>query len=398
MARRRWSFRMEAVDHRRLRVLEDLYRGWLTPPGRALLWGTVASITFLMGGLSSTLAYIAAFFVSGAVAAVLSGLGPRPSVVASRRLPPPASCGEVWSYEVTITNTSSRPLHNLLVEERNLSAALRPVVEAPVVPLLEPGASASVRLQLFCRLRGIHQLEKLQISRTEPSGLIKRGTVLSIVDRVIIYPRFDAIEHLDVPVGKTHQPGGIPMSKQGDSAELHGLRPWREGDRLRDVHWPSYARMGHLVVREFQEEYFARVALVVDVAAARMEEETRVEQAISRGAAITDALARQDFLIDIFAAGEQVHRIQAGPAVDAMEHVLELLAGLEPGSSLDPAALEALLLPELSRLSAVYFVMASWDVPRRALVQTVRELGATVRVHCVIPGLDLGLGEDEQVS
>ena len=28
---------------------------------------------------------------------------------------------------------------------------------------------------------------------------------------------------------------------------------------------------------------------------------------------------------------------------------------------------------------------------------TVR-LGATVRVHCVIPGLDLGLGEDEQVG
>jgi hypothetical protein len=142
----------------------------------------------------------------------------------------------------------------------------------------------------------------------------------------------------------------------------------------------------------------ARVALVVDVAAARIEEEARVEQAISLGAAITDALARQDFLIDIFAAGEQVHRIQAGPAVDAMEHVLELLAGLEPGASLDPAALEALLVPELSRLSAVYFVMASWDGPRRALVQTVRELGATVRVHCVIPGLDLGLGEDEQVS
>ena len=37
-----------------------------------------------------------------------------------------------------------------------------------------------------------------------------------------------------------------------------------EGDPLRKIHWRSWARRGKPVVKEYQEEYFSRIALVLD--------------------------------------------------------------------------------------------------------------------------------------
>ncbi len=377
---------MEAIDHGFLRWLDDRYRGRLTPPGRAVAWGGVAATTMLMGGLSTNLAYTFALYAAVAGGAWASGLRPDVQVAARRRLPPPASAGEVWAYDVTVTNLSTRPLANVLVEERALPAELRPVEEPPVIALLEPGAEATVRLKLLCRRRGVYALGALQVSTAAPSGLFKSGVRLAVVDRVMVYPAFKRLEHADVPVGRTHQPGGVPLASQvGESTELHGLRPWREGDRMRDVNWATYARTGHLVVREYQEEYFARLALVVDIAAPLARDQEEVERAISIGAAITDALARQEYLIDIFAAGDAVHRFSAGRAVDAMDHVLELLAALDSGATLDTRSVLAALEPETPRLSGVFFVFTGWDEQRAALVRAVRELGVTVRVVCTNP-------------
>lgn len=384
--RRRWSFRMEAIDHGSLRWLDDRYRGRLAPAGRAVLLGCVAATTMLLGGLSASLAYTFALFAALLGAAWVSSLGTEVPVAARRRLPPPASAGEVWAYDVTVTNLSTRPLVNLLVEERGLPAELRPVEEPPVIALLEPGAEATVRLRLLCRQRGVYALGALQVSTTAPSGLLKAGAHLAVVDRVMVYPAFKPLEHADVPVGRTHQPGGVPLaSKVGESTELHGLRPWRDGDRMRDVNWATYARTGHLVVREYQEEYFARLALVVDIAAPLVRDQAEVERAISIGAAITDALARQEYLVDIFAAGDAVHRFSAGRAVEAMDHVLELLAALDWGATLDTGALLAALEPETPRLSGVFFVFTGWDERRAALVRAVRGLGVAVRVVCTNP-------------
>ena len=377
---------MEAIDHGSLRRLDDHYRGRLTPPGRAVLWGGVGATTMLIGGLSTNLAYTFALYAAVLAGAWASALGSPIRVAARRRLPPPASAGEIWAYDVTVVNLSAITLTNLLVEERALPAELRPVEEPPVIARLDPGAEATVRLKLRCRRRGVYALGALQVTSAAPSGLLKTGIRLAVVDRVTVCPAFKPLEHADIPVGRTHQPGGIPLASQvGESTELHGLRPWREGDRMRDVNWSTYARTGNLVVREYQEEYFARLALVVDIAAPRAHDEAEVERAISLGAAITDALARQDFLIDIFAAGNAVHRFSAGRASDAMDHVHELLAALDSGSELDTGELLLALEPETPRLSGVFFVLTNWDARRAMLVRAVKELGVTVRVICTNP-------------
>jgi uncharacterized repeat protein (TIGR01451 family) len=399
MARRSWSFLMPPLEHGFIRRLDDGYRGGLTPMGRAVFWGLIAASVLRLGSLSEGLYVVLAAVGAMIIGGFVVGVPFRPRVSVVRRLPPPPSAGETWSYEVTVTNTGTAPCRDLHLTERGLPAALRPVGEPEPIPVLAPGESARVRLTLDCRKRGTYTLRALQAASSFPAGLVKLGWRDTAADRVLVYPAFFRLEHFEVPVGAVHQPGGIPVaSRVGESMELSGLREWRQGDRPRDVHWAAYARTGRLVVREYQEEHFARLALVLDVEAARREDEPHFERGLSLAAAIADALARQEYIIDIFAAGDDVHHFQAGRSIAHFDNILELLAALEPGSRLDVEALSSAILPLARQLSAVIFVMTGWDDERRGIVEAMRGLSVAVRVVCARPGVVLsGLAPEESV-
>jgi uncharacterized protein (DUF58 family) len=221
----------------------------------------------------------------------------------------------------------------------------------------------------------------LQAASAFPSALVKWGRASTAAERLLVYPRLTHLEGFEVPASRNHQPGGIAIASQvGDSTEFFGTRDYQEGDRLRDVHWASTARLGKLVVKEFQEEYFVRLALVLDVEAKNAKAEARFEQGLSIAAGIADVLAKKDYIIDIFAAGKDVHRFQAGRALAHVENILELLACLEAGDGLDVGALEAELLPEAGKLSAVILVLMDWEPRRAALVARLQAHGVAVRV------------------
>ncbi|MGC4117426.1 MAG: DUF58 domain-containing protein [Myxococcales bacterium] len=400
MAARRWSFWASPMEHRGLRLLDDWHRGFLAPMGRVLFWAAAASGFVLLAGFVPLQLYLFGFCIAGLVAGFVAGLAYRPKVTLARRLPPPASAGETMRYAVTVTNTGRRVAREIAVEERALPADLRPVGEAPVVERLAPGESAQVTLELACLRRGAYELKRLQAASCFPSGLVKIPRKVRKNERVLVYPRYTRLEKFDVPHGRNYQPGGLPIaSKVGESCEFFGTREWREGDLPKDIHWASSARTGKLIVREFQEEYFVRLAMVLDVEARTRRDEDLFEKCLSIGAAVADVLARQEYIVDIFAAGPQVYRFQAGRALAHFENILEILACLDPGDRLDMQALEAALLPEAPRLSAVVLVMMDWDEARANLVRQLKQHGVAVRVIGVKPEKrPTGLEPDELVE
>lgn len=396
MARKRWSFWMTPLEHGFIRGLDDRYRTLLTPAGRAVFWAATASSMMLLGGLVLPLVAVFAACVSALLCAVLLGLFFRPRVELARILPPPASAGDTYTYRITLENKGKRAARHVVVEERGLPAELRPIGEAPMVPVLRPGERCEVEVRLACLSRGAYELPGLQAASTFPSGLVKVPRRHPRAQRLLVYPRFTPLASFEVPHGRHYQPGGIAIASQvGESTEFLGTRDWRHGDRVRDVHWPSFARTGRLIVKEFQEEYFVRLALVVDIEARDAKGEARLEQGLSLAAGIADALARREYVIDLFAAGPEIHRFQAGRALAHFDHILELLACVEAGDSLNVAALEQLLLPEAARLSAVILVLLDWDDARAALVARLKSHGLAVRVACLHPKRRPELPPDE---
>ncbi len=157
-----------------------------------------------------------------------------------------------------------------------------------------------------------------RVGRTDPLGLLSTRRTARQPDRIVLaYPRFFTLDRLPLPVGRRYQPGGIPLaSSLGDSIEFVGTREYREGDPLRRIHWRSWARRGSPVVKEYQEEYFSRVALVLDTflpRRARPADRRRFEAGISVLASIADHFSRSEEVVDIFAAGSGHLRGERGP-------------------------------------------------------------------------------------
>jgi len=377
---------MPPEEHRFIRRLMDEYNGLFTPVGRMMLWTALAAGIMLGGGIVPPLVLFFAFCASALIVSVLMGWPFRPRVKLSRRLPPPVSAGEKLTYRVMVENVGKRPLRQVVVEERGLPPDLKALGEPPVLEVLNPGERAEVTLQLQCALRGAYELGTLQAASLFPSALVKVPRRLRTKDRLLVYPRFSALEGFEVPHGRNYQPGGIAVASQvGESSEFFGTRDFRDGDRTRDIHWPSFARTGRLIVKEFQEEYFVRLAMVLDIESRSAKEDKYFEKSLSLAASLADVLARKEYIIDLFAAGPEIFHFQAGRALAHFEHILEILACLDPGNRLNLSALEATLLPEAAQLSAVIFVVMDWEPGRAELVRKLREHGVAVRVISVRP-------------
>jgi uncharacterized protein (DUF58 family) len=139
--------------------------------------------------------------------------------------------------------------------------------------------------------------------------------------------------------------------------------------------------------------------MVLDVESRSAKEDALFEKSLSLAAGIADVLARKEYIIDLFAAGPEIFHFQAGRALAHLEHILEILACLEPGNRLNLDALEAALIPEASQLSAVIFVVMDWEPGRAALVEKLKAHGVAVRVISVRSDRrPTGLGPDELVE
>lgn len=379
--RRRWSFWMPPLEHPPILALDDLYRGRFTDGGRVLLWGGFATGLALLAIVSTPLIIAFGFCASAILIAAIAGSLCRPRLHMSRRIVAYPTAGSEFHYRVDVENVGSRVASQIAVEERGLPPELRPIGPPPIVAELAPGERLSVTLRLSCLRRGAYDLNYLQGATMLPTGLIKSGKKLRQRDRLIVLPRVTDVQNFELPHGSNYQPGGIAVASHvGESPEFLGTRDWRHGDRVRDIHWPSSARAGRLIAREFREEYFVRLAVVLDVEARTAKGEAQLDRAISLTAGIIEALSRLDYVVDIFAAGAEVYRFQAGRALSSLENILEVLSCLESCRRMDTSALEEVLLPETPNLSAVVLVMMEWDDDRAQIVKRLKSRGLAVRI------------------
>ena len=325
-------------------------------------------------------------------AAFLMGAFARPRVTVSGGLPEKASAGQPVACDISLRNASRRRVHDLSAAFFGLPRALKATVPAAVIEALEPGQAGNVTLEVLPLRRGLHQLPRLRPFSTFPFGVLRTGGKPLRSKPLLVLPNFHPLAEIHVPVNSRYQPGGIALtSNVGESPEYIGNREYRPGDPWRHIDFRSWGRIGRPVVREYQEEYYYRIALVLDTYVPGRRRTPRegfpgLEAAVSLSAAIADALAKGEYIIDIFAAGPELYVFRAGRHIAQFENVLEILACVDacrtnPFDVVTPAVGE-----ELASVSTVICVFLDWDATRRDLVRTAIEAGCQAKVLIVREG------------
>ena len=251
------------------------------------------------------------------------------------------------------------------------------------LPDLPPGGSVSAVLRLTPARRGVLRLSALAACRPDPLGLTVSRSLRPAAGSVTVLPRRYPVPRLALPGGRRYQQGGVALSScVGESPEFVSLRDYRPGDPPRRIHWKSAARTGRLIVKEYQEEYFVRHALVLDTFA---RPGAVFEGAVSAAASFAASVLTQESLLDLLFVEEEAYCVTAGRSLAGEERMLEVLAGVGPCPGRPFSVLSEAVLGRRAALSAALCVLQAWDEPRRALVRGLRAVGLPVAAMVVVP-------------
>ena len=369
-------------------ALVRAYQDQLTARGRYLLW--TASVLGL-AGMDTRRSQVYVLFAATAALFVLAALyeaarPPRARLEAA--LPSRATAGTVLPFRVRVV--AERPYHRLrLLLPRPVDGR---VAFTPREAFLAvgPGAPADVEVTLHASRRGRYELGAPSLRATDPLHLATGGGIRAPAGTLVVYPRFFSLDSFQVPLGRRYQPGGIPLSSSiGDAIEFVGTRDYRPGDAVKTIHWRSWARRGAPVVKEYQEEYFCRIALVLDTflpRRPRAPDEAAFEAAVSVVASIADFFSRSEYVVDILAAGPDLYEVSAGRSLAYLDNILDVLACLEPCRETPFATVGPHLFDKMSQITSVVAVLLDWDEPRERFLHEVRSLGTPVRAIVVREG------------
>jgi uncharacterized protein (DUF58 family) len=411
--------RLTYAGLRALSALQHFGSERLTHAGWLVL-GAAGTAGALGIDTSRTMSYQA--FTFGAallLIALVAALFFRARASVERQLPRYATAGERFDYRVVVHNHGRRPLEALmvretlrdprpgyaewrrarepgeekrnwfdrhqgyfrwrwLIERRTPERAAREALDD--VP---PGERRTVTLWLRPKRRGRLELDAVQLSRTEPLGLLRGLARVSAAGRVIALPKRYRLPSIALPGQRRFQQGGVTLATSvGDSEEFIGLREYRPGDPLQRVHWKSFARTGSPIVKEYQDEFFERHALILDTSTARGEDAV-FEEAVAVAASFVYAIDTRECLLDLLFVGGEVRTYTAGRGQMKLEHMLEVLAGVGPSASGDFADLARAVLAQRAGLTSCIVVLLEWDEARKSFVDALRRTGVELRVLLV---------------
>lgn len=272
------------------------------------------------------------------------------------RVPARVTVGTPVRFELCVHNDGPRDVHALRVEGPFLPWDGQWLRRQSGFSTVKAGQRALGGATARFVERGDHHLDVFQLRALLPLGLVVGPEVTSEGARFRVVPRIAPIEQLTLPLGDRYQQGGVASaSRVGEALELIGVRPYRRGDPVRDLHALTWARTGIPHVREYQQEYFTRIGVCVDNDRSVTSERT-LEAVVSLAAGVVGCARCAEALVDLLVVDGQVHPLTLGRSLGTVDQALDLLSCVRLGRPFDPEAVAARLAPFVAQLSCVVLI------------------------------------------
>ena len=377
--------RAQAVRSHPLKALV----GAVTPTGWAV-------ITLVMVGLVLAVAFqwveALACALAGVVALVLAAMRVawRPPHVVSIRVPNERIvAGQTAVGEISVRNERARSARSGIIE-----LPIGTGTGEFVVPPLGAHETWDEMFLISSRHRGLINVGPARAVRSDALGLLRRVRMWDEPVLLHVHPRtvrvpFDATGfQLDVE--------GVATGKLSSSdVSFHALRDYEPGDDRRAVHWQSTARLGKLIVRQYEETHRSHHVIVLDTSRDAWDHDT-FETAVSVAGSLGLANLRESRPVSLSTTEgwlpsgvamrmlDALSEVKARSFGDLSRRVREAVAQ-RPGVS----ALTLIVGPNVTDTEAAHLArLAPIDVPVSIIrigaegVRARRDLGRGVLLDC----------------
>jgi len=291
----------------------------VTPTGWALVagGGLAAVVGWGRGWLEfRVLALMAAVVLLAACASVLRR---RQHVAVLELHQPRVQAGETALGRVLVTAEGGRSAGPTTMElpVGKVTAAFR-------VGTLRPGDEHEEMFSIPTKRRGVVPVGPVRSVQADPVGAISRQKLLTAPLELYIHPRLVQVDAAAIGVLKDIE--GITTAQLSSSdVSFHALREYVPGDDRRAVHWRTTARMGKLMVRQFEETLRAHLLLLLSTRTGDYDSEDSFERAVSVAGSLGVAALRAEHQVSVLTSTGELRFPHA-------QGLLDRLSGVELGA------------------------------------------------------------------
>jgi uncharacterized protein (DUF58 family) len=267
---------------------------------------------------------------------------------------PPAFAGERAECGLTVTNGSGSPVTVTATDRAGEQSNTFLVYRLPAGQTLACTATREFRTR--GRFGG-----PVALLSGFPFGLMECERPCGEGGDIVVLPRLGYAEPDGLRRWLFHQAGGDGRARRvlrrvtTDPAEVRGVRQYRPGDELRDVHWRTTARRGEVMVREYDTAPSPGLALVVEAwlpPNPNPSDRERLEAALSLAATVAATWRRAfDCPVTVAVPGPEPAVVTAASEEDLRE-ALAPLADARGGPEPEPLPAE-LLRHHLARAARI---------------------------------------------
>ncbi|HQY32359.1 DUF58 domain-containing protein [Actinotalea sp.] len=350
------------------RVLRPVTR--LLRPVSGVGWAVlvVAAVGVGLGGVLGwvELAVVGVGALSALVAAVLLSTGRSTYAVDLDLADHRVTVGQRAVGRLAVRNTSRRRL-------------LPARIELPVgrgsadfaLPSLGPGAEHEDVFAIPTTRRAVVVVGPVRSVRGDPLGLVRRRVQWTEPTRLYVHPTLVSLAGAAAGVLRDME-GQSTREVSNSDMSFHALRDYVPGDDRRHIHWKTTARIGELMVRQFEDTRRTHTVVALSTCLADYADEEEFELAVSAAASLGVQALRDERDLTVL-AGDGALR------ADAPSRLLDDVAELEvTAGGRGLADLAAWIAQDAREASAAILVTGS-VADRTALRAAVARVPAGMR-------------------
>ena len=347
--------------------------GVLTPVGWsvsvALVAGVVASAVF--GWIEGFI--VAVMGLVGLAVAIASVASPSPLSVSLRMASDRIVAGQVAVGRVRVLNESARRAGATLVE-----VTIGRGSGEFMVPPIAGNGTWNEAFSVMTKRRGVITVGPARTVRMDGLGLLRR--VREWDEPILVHVHPPTVRFSFDATGMQMDVEGVASEKLTSSdVSFHALRDYEPGDDRRSVHWPSTARYGRLIVRQFEETHRSHHMVVLDTRIDSWDRRS-FETAVSVAASLAIAGSGEARTVSMHTADEWIPTSRPVAMLDA-------LSEMETSTRSDFAGVVRRCVMERGGISVLSIVVGeSVDDEEAARLANIAPVDVSVSVIRVVPG------------
>ena len=307
-ARQRVGTRLRAIPGMR-HMLEAC--AVVTPFGWLVIASAIAgSVGAMAAGWAESFA-LAIVCVTLLVIAIVLIAAPSPYRVSLRLPQERVSAGQTALAEIRVVNDTAR---------RGGTEVIELPIGAGVAEFVVPGVSSHRTWDEFfsvvTRRRGVIEIGPARTVRSDGLGLLRRVRSWDNPVTLYVHPRTVRVP-FDATGFQVDVEGVVTAKLSSSDVSFHALRDYEPGDDRRAVHWQSTARLGKLIVRQYEETHRSHHLIVLDTSRSSWDRDS-FEDGVSVAASLALAGISASRTVSFAAGKTWVPATNAGAMLDAL--------------------------------------------------------------------------------